>query len=375
MIGFNKPYHTGKEIEYIQQAIRLEKLSGNGFFTHKCHAFFKKQYQFKKVLLTQSCTAALEMAAILTDVKPGDEVILPSYTFVSTANAFALRGAKLVFADSSRFHPNISIDSIKKLISRKTKVIVAVHYAGIACDMDSIMELAKKHNLLVVEDAAQAIDSFYKGRPLGSIGHLAAFSFHETKNISSGEGGMLVVNDERFEKRAEIIWEKGTNRSAFFRGEVDKYSWVDIGSSYLPSEITAAFLWAQLEKLESIQRKRKELWTSYSGQLAALAEKGLATLPVIPDYATNNAHIFYLIAKDHQQQLALLNHMRLNQIQAIFHYLPLHRSPFFTKNHTAKTLTYAERFGKTLVRLPLYCELTQRQVKKVTEAVNQFYGI
>jgi dTDP-4-amino-4,6-dideoxygalactose transaminase len=254
-------------------------------------------------------------------------------------------------------------------------VIVAVHYAGIACDMDPIMELAVKHNLLVVEDAAQAIDSFYKNRPLGSIGHLAAFSFHETKNISSGEGGMLVVNDERFEKRAEIIWEKGTNRSAFFRGEVDKYSWVDIGSSYLPSEITAAFLWAQLEKLEFIQRKRKQLWASYRDQLAVLEENGLATLPVVPDYATNNAHIFYLLTKDHQQQLALLNHMRLNQIQAIFHYLPLHRSPFFTKNHTAKTLTYAERFGKTLVRLPLYCELTQRQVKKVADAVKEFYGI
>jgi dTDP-4-amino-4,6-dideoxygalactose transaminase len=252
---------------------------------------------------------------------------------------------------------------------------VAVHYAGIACDMDPIMELAVKHNLLVVEDAAQAIDSFYKNRPLGSIGHLAAFSFHETKNISSGEGGMLVVNDERFEKRAEIIWEKGTNRSAFFRGEVDKYSWVDIGSSYLPSEITAAFLWAQLEKLEFIQRKRKQLWASYRDQLAVLEENGLATLPLVPDYATNNAHIFYLLTKDHQQQLALLNHMRLNQIQANFHYLPLHRSPFYTKDHKAKALSHAERFGKALVRLPLYCELTQRQVKKVVDAVKEFYGI
>jgi dTDP-4-amino-4,6-dideoxygalactose transaminase len=375
MIGFNKPYHTGKEVAYIQEAIRLEKLSGNGMFTQKCHDFFTKRYRFKKVLLTQSCTAALEMAAILTGVKPGDEVILPSYTFVSTANAFALRGAKLVFADSSRVHPNISIDSIKKLISKKTKVIVAVHYAGIACDMDPIMELANKHGLLVVEDAAQAIDSFYKNRPLGSIGHLAAFSFHETKNISSGEGGMLVVNDERFEKRAEIIWEKGTNRSAFFRGEVDKYNWVDIGSSFLPSEITAAFLWAQLQEMDSIQTKRKSLWASYFHQLTVLEERGFARLPHIPADATNNAHIFYLLANDHKEQLALLNHMRLNKIQAIFHYLPLHRSPYYTKGNKVKSLPKAERFGNTLVRLPLYCELSQGRVKKVAVVVKQFYGI
>jgi dTDP-4-amino-4,6-dideoxygalactose transaminase len=375
MIGFNKPYHTGKELAYIKQAIRLEKLSGNGHFTQKCQAFFEKRYHFKKTLLTQSCTAALEMAALLCDVKIGDEVILPSYTFVSTANAFALRGAKLVFADSSEENPNISVQSIQKLITKKTKVVVVVHYAGIACDMDAVMKLAKKNNLLVVEDAAQAIDSFYKKKPLGSIGHLAAFSFHETKNIISGEGGMLVINDERFIKRAEIIWEKGTNRSAFFRGEVDKYSWVDIGSSFLPSEITAAFLWAQLEKLNKIQKKRKKIWVSYFKQLNILQKEKLVKLPVLPSYASNNAHLFYLLVRSHEEQIELLNHLRLQEIQAIFHYLPLHRSPYYSKNRKVKSLPEAECYGSTLIRLPLYFELTQDQVREVVKAIKSFYSM
>jgi dTDP-4-amino-4,6-dideoxygalactose transaminase len=375
MIGFNKPYYSGKELGYIRKAIKLEKLSGNGYFTQKCQSFFEKNYGFKKTLLTQSCTAALEMAAILCNLKLGDEVILPSYTFVSTANAFALRGARLIFADSAEENPNISVLSIKKLITNKTKVIVVVHYAGIACDMDAIMRLARKHNLLVVEDAAQAIDSFYKKKALGSIAHLAAFSFHETKNIISGEGGMLVINDDRFIKRAEIIWEKGTNRSAFFRGEVDKYSWVDIGSSFLPSEITAAFLWAQLEKLKKIQDKRKLLWNSYRYQLQLLEDKNLVGLPFIPSYGSNNAHLFYLVTKDHQEQLALLNYLRLSGIQAIFHYLPLHRSPYFSKNKKVKALPNCERYGETLIRLPLYYELTPSQIKKVVKAVKSFYGL
>ena len=267
-IPFNKPFFTGKETVYIQDAVSSGKISGNGYYTQLCHDFFEKKYSFNKVLLTSSCTDALEMAAILIDIKPGDEVIVPSYTFVSTANAFVLRGAKIIFADSREDHPGLDEDKIEELITPKTKAIVPVHYAGVACDMDKIMAIAGKYNLFVVEDAAQAIDSYYTGkdgvrRPLGSIGHLAAFSFHETKNIISGEGGMLVVNDDQFSKRAEIIWEKGTNRSAFFKGEVDKYGWVDIGSSFLPSDITAAFLWAQLEYLDEIQDKRKVIWNTY----------------------------------------------------------------------------------------------------------------
>ena len=257
-IPFNKPYLSGKESQYIIEAVQSGKISGDGMFTKKCHSFFENNFGFKKCLLTTSCTDALEMAAILLDIKPGDEVIMPSYTFVSTANAFVLRGAKIIFCDSNSQNPNLDVTLIEPLISKSTKAIVAVHYAGIACDMDAIMKLAIKYNLFVVEDAAQAIDSFYKGRRLGSIGNLAAFSFHETKNIQSGEGGMLVINDDRFIKRAEIIREKGTNRSAFFRGEVDKYSWVDIGSSFLPSDIIAAFLFAQLEHIEQIQERRKD---------------------------------------------------------------------------------------------------------------------
>ncbi|MEY4937884.1 MAG: hypothetical protein RIS64_4243, partial [Bacteroidota bacterium] len=255
-IPFNKPFLTGKEVHYIYQAVQSGKISGDGLFTKKCHDFFEKRYHFKKALLTTSCTDALEMAAILINIQPGDEVIMPSYTFVSTANAFVLRGAKIIFADSMRNHPNMDADSLESLITSRTKAIVPVHYAGVACDMDKIMALATKYNLYVIEDAAQAIDSFYKGKPLGSIGHLAAFSFHETKNIISGEGGMLAINDETFIERAEIIREKGTNRSKFFRGEIDKYGWVDIGSSYLPSDMIAAFLYAQLENLEVIQAKR-----------------------------------------------------------------------------------------------------------------------
>ena len=299
-IPFNKPYFTGKETEYIQDAVSRGKISGNGYYTQLCHDFFETKYSFNKVLLTSSCTDALEMAAILIDIQPGDEVIVPSYTFVSTANAFVLRGAKIIFADSRSDHPGIDEDKIEALITSKTKAIVPVHYAGVACDMDKIMNLANKYNLFVVEDAAQAIDSYYTGtdgvkRPLGSIGHLAAFSFHETKNIISGEGGMLVVNDERFVKRAEIIWEKGTNRSAFFKGEVDKYGWVDIGSSFLPSDITAAFLWAQLEHLEEIQDKREVIWNTYYEGLKDWACTNNISLPIIPEYGMNNAHMFYLI--------------------------------------------------------------------------------
>ena len=289
-IPFNKPYLTGKELDNIHEAILKGHISGDGFFTKKCHHFFEESFGFKKVLLTTSCTAALEMTAILANISPGDEVIIPSYTFPSTATAFALRGAHIIFADSKKEHPNIDETLIESLITPKTKAIVPVHYGGVACDMDQIMGLAKKHDLFVVEDAAQAINSLYKGIPLGQIGHFGTFSFHETKNISSGEGGMLAINDEHFIARAEIIREKGTNRSAFFRGEVDKYGWVDIGSSFLPSDIIAAFLYAQLENLERIQKKRIEIWNCYYEGLKPLSDQGLFLLP--PLSSSNNAHLF-----------------------------------------------------------------------------------
>lgn len=362
MIPFNKPYFTGKETDYIKEAVASGHISGNGKYTKKCQQFFEEKYGFKKTLLTTSCTDALEMAAILINLKEGDEVIMPSYTFVSTANAFVLRGAKIVFADSLPNHPNMDCFSLEALITPKTKVIVPVHYAGVACDMDVIMELAKKHNLFVVEDAAQAIDSFYTGKdgikkPLGSIGHLAAFSFHETKNIISGEGGMLAINDEQFINRAEIIWEKGTNRSAFFRGEVDKYGWVDIGSSFLPSEIIAAFLWAQLENLEDIQKTRKTHWEKYNSLLSEWANHNKISLPEIPNYATNNAHMYFLVCKNLEQRTSLIQHLKENNIMAVFHYISLHKSPFYKENHDDRMLPETDKFTDCLLRLPLFYEL------------------
>ena len=324
MIPFNKPYLTGKEAHYMYQAVFNGKLSGNGEFTKRCQEYFEKRYGFRKCLLTTSCTDALEMCAILSGVGPGDEVIVPSYTFVSSALAFVRQGAKIVFADSGKDNPNIDADRIEALITPRTKVIVPVHYAGVACDMDKIMEIAGRYNLLVVEDAAQAIDSYYTSpktgerKPLGGIGHMAAFSFHETKNIISGEGGLFVINDERFIRRSEIIWEKGTNRSEFFRGEVNKYGWVDTGSSFLPSEIIAAFLWAQLENLDMIQEKRKAIWNQYYEGLKELAEKGCFTLPQIPGYATNNAHMFYVVCRSLEERSALIRHLKDNGILAVF---------------------------------------------------------
>jgi dTDP-4-amino-4,6-dideoxygalactose transaminase len=374
MIGFNKPYISGKEFQYIKEAIDLEKLSGNGRFTKKCHEYFEKKYGFKKTFLTHSCTGALEMAALLLDVKQGDEIILPSYTFVSTANAFLLRGATLIFADSNGNNPNVDVNHIRQLITPKTKAIVVVHYAGVACDMDAIMQLASVHNIFVVEDAAHAIDSYYKSRPLGSIGHLAAFSFHETKNIISGEGGMLVVNDDRFIDRAEIIWEKGTNRASFFRGEVDKYRWIDRGSSFLPSELTAAFLFAQLEKLDQIQEKRKAIWEHYYSYFSSKAHPGLS-LPYIDNYATNNAHLFYVVAGTMQQRDNLLADLKSNGVQAIFHYIPLHQSPFFkADNLNDIQLPRAEKYGDCLIRLPFFVEMTIQQIQYVEECVSNFCG-
>lgn len=375
-IGFNKPHITGKETEYILDAVEGKKLSGNGKYTQLCQKFFQDRYGFQKCLLTSSCTDALEMAALLIDIKPGDEVIMPSYTFVSTANAFVLRGAKIVFADSMKDNPNLDADSLEPLITERTKAIVPVHYAGIACDMDKIMELAAKYNLFVVEDAAQAIDSFYTGKdgvrkPLGGIGHLAAFSFHETKNIISGEGGMLVINDKNFEQRAEIIWEKGTNRSAFFRGEVDKYGWVDVGSSFLPSEIVAAFLFAQLENLDMIQEKRKKIWEQYRQGLAQLGKNGIATLPHVPAYATNNAHMFYLVCNNIATREEIIGRLKANNIQAVFHYLSLHRSNFYLDKHDGRSLDNSDFYSDTLIRLPMYFELNEPEVERVISTVMQ----
>lgn len=374
MIDFNRPHFTGNELRYIQDAVEEKKhISGNGIYTKLCQHFFEEKYGFKKCLLTTSCTDALEMCAMLCDIRPGDEVIVPSYTFVSSALAFVRAGAKIVFADSMSRNPNIDAETIEALITSKTKVIVPVHYAGVACDMDKIMEIAHRHCLVVVEDAAQAIDSYYKGRPLGTIGHLSAFSFHETKNIISGEGGMLGINDERFIRRAEIIWEKGTNRAEFFRGEVNKYGWCDVGSSFLPSEVVAAFLWAQLEQLESIQAKRKQLWNRYYQLLEPLAAKGCFVLPDIPDYATNNAHMFYLVCNSLEERTSLIKYLRENEIQAVFHYLSLHSSPYYQDKHDGRALPNCDHYADCLVRLPMYYDLQEEQVDEICRLVAAFY--
>lgn len=374
MIPFNKPYLTGKETQYIQDAVQSGKISGNGIFTQKCHEFFERTYGFKKVLLTTSCTDALEMCALLADIQPGDEVIVPSFTFVSTAIAFVRQGATIVFADSYLDNPNMDASQLEALITPKTKAIVPVHYTGLACDMDAIMELANRYNLLVIEDAAQAIDSFYTGksgvkRALGSIGHLAAFSFHETKNIISGEGGMLTINDERFIHRAEIIWEKGTNRAEFFRGEVNKYGWVDTGSSFLPSEVIAAFLWAQIENLALIQQKRKTLWDAYYRGLQSVPS---VTLPQLPDYATNNGHMFYIVLPSLSVRTQLIRYLQEAGYHAVFHYISLHSSPFYQSKHDGRSLPHSDHFTDCLLRLPLFFELEIAQVETIVQLIKEF---
>ena len=375
MIPFNKPFLTRKEAHYMYQAVYTGKLSGNGVFTKRCQHLFEERYGFKKCILTTSGTDALEMAAILCDVKPGDEVIVPSYTFVSSALAFVRQGAKIVFADSSADNPNIDAEKIEALITDKTKVIVPVHYAGVACDMDKIMEIANRHNVLVVEDAAQAIDSYYKGKPLGGIGHLGCFSFHETKNITAGgEGGLLVVNDERFIRRAEIIWEKGTNRAEFFRGMVNKYGWVDTGSSFLPAEINSAFLWAQLESLDMIRNRRKEIWEKYYEGLKDLAAQAYFSMPNLPEYATNNAHMFYLVCRSLEERTRLIAYLKENGITAVFHYLSLHLSDYYTSNNTdTPNLPECDHYADCLVRLPMYYELKDEEVEYICKSVVSFY--
>jgi dTDP-4-amino-4,6-dideoxygalactose transaminase len=372
-IPFNKPYLHGRELVYIAESVASGKISGDGTFTKRCHGYFEKQYGFSKCLLTTSCTDALEMAALLLDIEPGDEVIVPAYTFVSSANAFALRGAKLVFIDSQRDHPNLCLESLQAAISKCTKAIVVVHYAGMACPMDEILELADRHGISVVEDAAQAVDSYYKGRPLGSLGTFGAFSFHETKNIISGEGGMLVVNRAEYMARAEIIREKGTNRSAFFRGEVDKYGWVEVGSSFLPSDIVAAYLYAQLECLDAIQSRRKAIWQRYDQRLRHIAEhSGLFKTPSVPCYAENNAHMYYLVCGSLQIRTRLIEWLKQRQIYAVFHYLSLHSSPYFAKHHDGRSLVNSDRFSDCLVRLPLFYELSDSQVDLVVDEIEAF---
>jgi len=368
MIPFNKPFLTGKETMYIEEAVASGKLSGNGIFTKKCHHFFESRYGFKKCLLTTSCTDALEMCAMLLNIKKDDEIIIPSYTFVSTAIAFVRQGAKIIFADSYSDNPNIDPEKISQLITPKTKAIVVVHYGGIACDMDEILKIAKVHNLYVIEDAAQAIDSFYKGKPLGTIGHLSTFSFHETKNIISGEGGMLCINDENLIERSEIIWEKGTNRAQFFRGEVNKYGWMDIGSSFLPSEVIAAFLWAQLENLDVIQTKRKALWNLYYKMLKNSNLKRIK-LPEVPNYTTQNGHLFYIVCKSLEHRNSLISHLKSEGVHAVFHYLSLHDSPYYKTKHDGRTLKNSDSFSNRLLRLPLFYNLTLTEVEKITTII------
>lgn len=413
MIDFNRPHLTGKETEYMIEAVNRGKLSGNGEYTKRCQAFFEQRYGYKKCLLTTSGTDALEMCAMLCDLQPGDEVIVPSYTFVSTALAFLREGAKVVFADSGKNNPNIDPALIESLITPRTKVIAPVHYAGIACDMDAIMDIANRHNLLVVEDAAQALDSYYKPKPnsslalrgkgsgdrvcmpLGGIGHLGAISFHETKNITAGgEGGLLIINDERFIRRAEILWEKGTNRAEFFRGAVNKYGWVDMGSSFLPAEINAAFLWAQLEHLDEIQDKRKQLWNRYWELLKPLADKGyfelpknndgslIEPLPIMGEMGEGalethgrgcNAHMFYLVFPDLEKRTKFIAYLKEHEIQVVFHYLALHSSKYYEDKHDGRPLPQCDRYADCLVRLPMYYDLSLEDVEFISKTIELFF--
>lgn len=375
-IPFNKPPMTGNELAYMQQAMANGHLSGNGIFTQKCEKWLEKRLNATKVLLTSSCTASLEMAAMLLDIQAGDEVIMPSYTFVSTANAFALRGAAIVFVDIRPDTMNLNERLIEQAITPQTKAIVAVHYAGVACEMDSIMALAEKYGLAVVEDAAQGVLAYYKGRTLGTIGHIGCFSFHETKNYSSGgEGGAILLNDPKFIERAEIVREKGTNRSEFFRGQVDKYSWRTLGSSYLMSDLQAAYLYAQFENAEQIKARRLSIWLQYWHAFRPLAEQGRVSLPTIPSDCEHNAHIFYLKLRDEQQRSALIAHLNAHQILAVFHYVPLHTSPagqMFGKFVGEDKVTTQE--SEKLVRLPLFYNLLDDEVARVITATLAFFS-
>lgn len=376
MIAFNVPPYTGKEMEYIKQAVDAHKICGDGQFTKKCNAWIEEKTKTKKALLTTSCTHATELAALLADIKPGDEVIMPSYTFVSTADAFVLRGAIPVFIDIRPDTMNMNENLIEAAITKRTRAIVPVHYAGVACEMDRIMEIANKYGLLVIEDAAQGIMSTYKGQALGAIGDFGCFSFHETKNFSMGEGGALLIKDEKYIEDAEIFREKGTNRSKFFRGQIDKYTWVNYGSSYLPSELNAAYLWAQLEIAQEITDVRMKRWSEYYEQLLPLSAKGCIELPYIPPECTHNAHMFYIKTKDIEERSRLIDFLKENDILSVFHYIPLHSAPAglrYGRFHGEDRYTTKE--SERLLRLPMYYRLTAEDVTKICNKIKEFYGV
>ncbi|PPK51364.1 dTDP-4-amino-4,6-dideoxygalactose transaminase [Marinobacter persicus] len=376
MIPFNRPPCTGDEEQYIKQALKNNKLSGDGPFGKKCQEWFETNLPSKKTLLTPSCTAALELAAVLIDVQPGDEVIMPSYTFVSTANAFVLRGARIVFVDIRPDTMNIDEKLIEAAVTPRTRAIVPVHYAGVACEMDTIMAIAERHNLCVIEDAAQGMMATYKGGALGTFGQISAYSFHETKNFTSGgEGGLLIINDEQYVQRAEIIREKGTNRSQFFRGMVDKYSWVDMGSSYLPSELQAAYLWGQLEWADTITQNRLSIWESYYSALNGLAQRERIEVPTIPAECQHNGHMFYIKVKDIAERTALLEHLKADGIYAVFHYIPLHTSPAglrFSRFHGDDE--YTTRESERLIRLPMWFGMEKETVNYIVNSVKRFFS-
>ncbi|MBO5210049.1 MAG: dTDP-4-amino-4,6-dideoxygalactose transaminase [Lachnospiraceae bacterium] len=374
MINFNVPPFTGKELEYMKEAIENQKICGDGPFTKKCHEWIEQQTGTRKCLLTTSCTHATELAALLADIKEGDEVILPSYTFVSTADAFVLRGAKVVFVDVRPDTMNIDENLIEDAVTERTKAIVPVHYAGVGCEMDKIMEIAKKHNLMVVEDAAQGIMASYKGKPLGTFGEFGCFSFHETKNFSMGEGGALLIRDEKYIENAEIYREKGTDRSKYFRGQVDKYRWQNYGSSYLPSDMNAAYLYAQLELAEEITKARMDRWNEYREQLTPLAEEGRIELPYIPEYCEHNAHMFYIKTKDIQERERLIDYLKERNVHAVFHYIPLHSAPAGIKfGRFCGEDKYTTKESERLLRLPMFYKLTSNEVEYITEQVKAFY--
>jgi dTDP-4-amino-4,6-dideoxygalactose transaminase len=375
MIPYNKPFIIGKELEYIRQAVESGKISGDGKFSKLCQSFLEKRFGFGKVLLTSSCTDALEMAAILLDISEGDEVIMPSFTFVSTANAFILRGAKIVFADIRPDTLNIDESTIEALITPRTKALVIVHYAGVSCNMDKISAITQKHSIALVEDAALAINSYYRGKALGSFGQLSTLSFHETKNIIAGEGGALIINDPQYFDRAEIIREKGTNRAKLFRGEINKYEWVDIGSSYLPSEIIAAFLYAQLENMDTIIKKRITLWNQYFQKLKPLQDLSVVTLPILSEGATMNGQLFYLLCKDEKDRNNLLEFLNQQKIKAVFHYLPLHLSPFYINKHDGRCLPVTESTSDRLIRLPLFYEMKDEEQNYIITKIFDFFKI
>ena len=375
MIPFNKPPFTGNEEKFVQQAMRSENISGSGSFVEKCQSWFESELSCRKALLTPSCTAALEMAALLLDIKPGDEIIMPSYTFVSTANAFVMRGGKIVFVDIRPDTMNIDESKIKSAITKKTKAIVPVHYAGIACEMDVIMSIAEEHNLFVVEDAAQGMMSKYNGRHLGTIGHIGAYSFHETKNYTSaGEGGLLIINDKKFEDRAEIIRDKGTNRSQFFRGMIDKYTWVDLGSSYLMNDVSAAYLWGNLEKSIEINKFRLNIWQKYHQSLKHLQENQLIDMPSIPQKCIHNAHMFYLKVKDLKIRSKLIEHLKQDNISSVFHYVPLHSAiagKKFGRFNGKDEFTTSE--SERIIRLPMFFGLDSVSIKKICKSIEHFF--